>query len=182
MTSSLGNKWLLVLARTDYKPSTICHNPFSDWPLPISLTFSLRTPLSVGFILQTHGHCASPMLHLKPLPSALFLTMLRSHLVLQCLQKCITCAGRMAPGNHINAAFSPRTLITSDYHPVVWCSQQATVPVICHVTRKATNEWKQDRMCSVFLLLPPPPFHSFCVSMCVCACLWKFVLIVFCSL
>ena len=48
--------------------------------LPISLTFSLCTPLPVSFVLlRTHGHFVSPTSEQKHLASAVFPTVLQSN-------------------------------------------------------------------------------------------------------
>ena len=73
--------WLAVQARIDYKMSpNLSQNYSLTHLLPISLTFSLCTPLPCSFVLlvQTHGYFVSSCSKQKPLANALFLTVLRS--------------------------------------------------------------------------------------------------------
>ena len=59
--------WLLAQARIHYKLSTVStFSPKLTHLLPISLTFSLCTPLPGNFVLlQTHGYFVSPMTEQK---------------------------------------------------------------------------------------------------------------------
>ena len=73
--------WLLAQARIHYKLSTVStFSPKLTHLLPISLTFSLCTPLPGNFVLlQTHGYFVSPMTEQKPLGNVVSPTVLQSN-------------------------------------------------------------------------------------------------------
>ena len=72
-------RWLPVQARIDYKLSTVTTSSLTHLP-PVSLTFTLCTPLSGSFILlQRHGYFVSPMLEQKLLANDVSPTVLQSN-------------------------------------------------------------------------------------------------------
>ena len=121
--------------------ATICHN-FFDSHLPISLNFSLCTPLAGSFIfLQTHEYFVSPLLKQKPLGNAVFLTVLHSNGILPCWHL-----------SHSTSHALKTVLKTNLYL----------------YTRPKWFEFLYSSFCTALF---PLPLHSFSIYMCVCVCM-----------